>query len=319
MSWIESHQRLRDHPKTALLSKNLNITKAQAIGHLHLLWWWCADYSADGSLNRYTPAQIAEAADWAGNAGEFLQQMADCGFIDRDPLRVHDWQSYRLHFDLGQSKRERNLRLIRRRVKRWRDRNAASNALVTQKTRPTYITNKTLHNKTNSTGLADSPSGVPYPLPDPKTEPKKCLVLSYKSRKGVAYDSREWDKANFARAMAAAGTLLALCKDLASAESCLNDMSAEYDAKSLSWTLETVARNAPDWLKKNGRTDANASRAGLRMAIAQRQSEKSNQGGLVKVSEGPVSLTLRDRPNPESGIKTIGEQPAGRLDEKDLD
>lgn len=149
MGWIESHQSLKNHPKTALLSKKLNITKAQVIGHLHLLWWWCADYSADGLLNRYTPEQIADASDWAGNAGEFLQQMADCGFIDRDPLRVHDWQSYRLHFDLLQSKRERNLRLIRRRVKRWRERNASSNALVTQKTRPKDITIKTLHNQTN--------------------------------------------------------------------------------------------------------------------------------------------------------------------------
>ncbi len=135
-------------------------------------------------------------------------------------------------------------------------------------------------------GIAAAPQ--PYPIPDPKTEPKKCLVLSYKSRKGVPYDNRDWDKTNFARAMAAASGLLSLCKDFASAEECLNDLSVEYETKELSWTLETVARNAADWLKKTGRNDANASRNGLRMAIAKSRPAGKSESPLAKVSEGQI-------------------------------
>ncbi len=165
-----------------------------------------------------------------------------------------------------------------------------------------------------------TPGGVkPYPIPDPITEPRKCLVLSYKSRKGIPYDNRDWDKANFGRCMAASGTLLALCGDLSSAESCLNDLAVEYENKRLSWTLETVARNAPEWLQQNGRTDANASRAGLRLAIAKRKSEGGGQTGLVKIPERAASHALRDRPDSENGVEENGGGPPGGFDDANLD
>lgn len=167
-----------------------------------------------------------------------------------------------------------------------------------------------------------TPAGVkPYQMPDPKTEPRKCLVLSYKSRKGVSYDNRDWDKVNFGRSMVAAGALLGLCQDLGSAENCLNDLGSEYDGKGISWTLETIARNAPEWLNKNGRTDANASRAGLRLAISQRKSESRNQTGLVNVSESTVPATLRDRPDSENGNEESrnGDRTGAELNEPNMD
>lgn len=133
-----------------------------------------------------------------------------------------------------------------------------------------------------------------YPLPDPKTNPKACLVLSYKTRKGIAFDDRGWDKINFGRCMKAAEILLGLCKDFSVAESCLNDMGGEYDAKELTWTLETVARNAPEWLKKNGRIDGNSSRAGLRMAIAERQTKEHGADDMGADASGPASASVRD-------------------------
>lgn len=145
-----------------------------------------------------------------------------------------------------------------------------------------------------------APAGVPYPLPDPKTEPKKCLVLSYKCRKGVPYDNRDWDKLNFSRCMKAAGILLGLCGDLAVAQTCLDDLALEYDSKELSWTLETVARNVGDWLKKKGRINADTSRAGLRMAIAKRKATGSGQEGLVKTAEGAIPIALRAGTDSES-------------------
>jgi len=146
--------------------------------------------------------------------------------------------------------------------------------------------------------LAASPQ--PYPLPEPKTNPKACLVLSFKARKGVPYDNRDWDKANFPRAMKSAGVLLGLCGDLAVAQTCLDALGTEYDEKGLTWTLETVARNAAEWLKRNGRIDANASRAGLRLAIANRRAKDGDGKGLEKVSEGQILDGLRVVENSEN-------------------
>jgi len=151
VAWIESHQSLKNHPKTVMASKTMGISKAQVIGHLHLLWWWCADYAKDGVLEKFSEEQVADAAEWSGDPSDFIEHMANAGFIDRVPLRVHDWGSYRLHYDLLQATRDRKLKQVRRRVKRWRERNADvtqhSNAPVTQCNAPTIKTLKTVHTK----------------------------------------------------------------------------------------------------------------------------------------------------------------------------
>jgi hypothetical protein len=61
MAWLESHQDLRDHPKTARLRRRLGVSLPAAIGHLHLLWWWALTYADDGDLSGYDPDVIADA------------------------------------------------------------------------------------------------------------------------------------------------------------------------------------------------------------------------------------------------------------------
>ena len=164
---------------------------------------------------------------------------------------------------------------------------------------------KKVRSKEKNTSLA-AKAATEYVLPDPKTNPKGCLVLSYKSRQGVPYDNRDWDQANFGRAMVAAGSLLGLCGSLSLAEECLNDLSTEYETKGLSWTLETISRNASQWLKKRGLTNENSSKSGLRMAIARQRSKTENQGGLVKVSEGSVLDAFRDGKDSPGGDQADG-------------
>jgi hypothetical protein len=150
----------------------------------------------------------------------------------------------------------------------------------------------------DSPSLVMAPSGAkPYTLPDPKTNPTACLVVSYKTRKGVAYDHRGWDNANWGRCASAAKCLLSLCGDLQTAEKCMTDLSEGFDAKGLTWTFETLTKHAPDWLKKNGRTNANTSRAGLRNAIAEQQTKRNSENGLEQVSSGEILSSLRDREN----------------------
>ena len=98
MAWIESHQELKDHPKTRKLARHLGITVPAAIGHLHCLWWWALEYAQDGDLSEYDAEDIAEAAMWDGESATFTDALVKAGFIDSaddtDARTIHDWMEY---------------------------------------------------------------------------------------------------------------------------------------------------------------------------------------------------------------------------------
>lgn len=94
MAWIESHQELGRHPKLLRMSQQLRINKAQAVGHLHFLWWWTLDFSPlKGDLSAFTPAEISAASEWPGEPEKFMATLKDVGWIDKDGC-VHDWGKY---------------------------------------------------------------------------------------------------------------------------------------------------------------------------------------------------------------------------------
>ena len=95
MSWIESHQSLRDHPKTRKLARRVG-GLPQAIGLLHMLWWWCMDYAPDGDLSKHDAEDIAIACEWDGEPKKIVDLLVTTGFLDRDKrtLRVHDWTDW---------------------------------------------------------------------------------------------------------------------------------------------------------------------------------------------------------------------------------
>ena len=93
MAWIESHQSLGTHLKLRRLARELRIHRAQAIGHLHFLWWWALDYAPSGNLSAFASAEISAAAEWPGDIGVFHNALKDTGFIDPDGM-IHDWMDY---------------------------------------------------------------------------------------------------------------------------------------------------------------------------------------------------------------------------------
>lgn len=101
--WIESHQSLRKHPKTLRAARALGVCEVHLIGHLHCLWWWAMDYAPDGDLSSYTDTDIAAAAEWDGDAAQFVAALRDAakigdrpGFLEmrEDRLHIHDWWEY---------------------------------------------------------------------------------------------------------------------------------------------------------------------------------------------------------------------------------
>lgn len=96
MAWIESHQSLLTHRKTARLARQLGVSKITAIGHLHALWWWAVDNTAAGDLSSLEAADIADGACWEGDAAAFVEALTYAGFVDADAdgLRLHNWDQY---------------------------------------------------------------------------------------------------------------------------------------------------------------------------------------------------------------------------------
>src|SRR5690242_7335279 len=93
VAWLESHQELANHPKTRKLKRRLGIGTAQAVGHLHMLWWWALDYAQDGDLSRFDLGDICDACEWDGGEHAFMDALVDAGFVDSN-LCIHDWNEY---------------------------------------------------------------------------------------------------------------------------------------------------------------------------------------------------------------------------------
>lgn len=97
MAWIESHQSLKDHPKTRKLARLLGVSTPTAIGHLHCFWWWSLDYASEGDVTRYDEMDLAIGAEWEGDARAFVDAMVTAGFLDSfedGDMQIHDWPEY---------------------------------------------------------------------------------------------------------------------------------------------------------------------------------------------------------------------------------
>ena len=98
MAWIESHQELRHHYKTKRLARELKVTVAAAIGHLHCLWWWAIDFAPDGDLSKFDDYEIADAIGYEGkDPAKAKAALISSGFLDNNSdgaITIHDWYDY---------------------------------------------------------------------------------------------------------------------------------------------------------------------------------------------------------------------------------
>lgn len=96
--WIESHQSLANHPKLKRFAREMSISKQEAIGYLHMLWWWALEYAPKGELiPLYNTDDIADAMEYEGNPDELVRCLIKSGFLDKDndnKVTVHDWYDY---------------------------------------------------------------------------------------------------------------------------------------------------------------------------------------------------------------------------------
>lgn len=105
MAWIESHQSLGTHKKLYRLAAELHITRAQAVGHLHYLWWWALDNAPDGDLSGISDEVLADVSNFLeGRSHRFGKRLLSvcssfgtalrsAGWIGTDG-KLHDWEDY---------------------------------------------------------------------------------------------------------------------------------------------------------------------------------------------------------------------------------
>lgn len=138
MAWIESHTTLRANKKLKPLCDDLGISRAQAIGHLHMLWWWTIEHREDGDLSSLFPRDIADACDWTGKPDTLIKALKKRGWMTQD-MKIKDWMQY-----AGRLIRERE----RGRVRRMSSDASADGPRVKPR-----LPNQTEPNQTVKTGL----------------------------------------------------------------------------------------------------------------------------------------------------------------------
>jgi len=159
MAWIESHQTLARHPKTARLAEELGCSVPCAIGYLHLFWWWALEYAPQGELAMTDALAIEAACMWHRRPNEsrsnplpsrFLSALEAALFLNKSPLEgvlsIHDWMDY-----AGRLVQKREQNTARMRAKRAGVQNTSgARAGAT-------VPNRTVPNRT----VPDSPPIIP--------------------------------------------------------------------------------------------------------------------------------------------------------------
>lgn len=58
------------------------------------LWAYAAENQPDGDFSNYSATEIAHLLGYNGDPDKMLQALLQAGFMDDDPLRIHDWHEF---------------------------------------------------------------------------------------------------------------------------------------------------------------------------------------------------------------------------------
>ncbi len=93
MAWIESHTQTKRHRKNVAMARDLRLKPVWLMGHLHSLWHTVLEQQEDGDLSKWSDHMIADAADFTGNATQFVELLRKHELLD-GARTVHDWLDY---------------------------------------------------------------------------------------------------------------------------------------------------------------------------------------------------------------------------------
>ena len=82
MAWIESKNNLAGHPKLYELARILKISRAQALGHLVMLWNTVAVYD-ENPITNLSASYIVEVSEWTGDQDSFCSALEFTGWVSK--------------------------------------------------------------------------------------------------------------------------------------------------------------------------------------------------------------------------------------------
>lgn len=98
---VELQQSIVGHKKVKKFARALGLRVPdgipQAVGHLCLLWLYCAREAEDGRIDGSMTREAADASGWYDSEEKFFGALKEAGFIDElddGILRAHDWDDY---------------------------------------------------------------------------------------------------------------------------------------------------------------------------------------------------------------------------------
>lgn len=196
MAWIKSHQEIARHPKTRRLARALDITIPQAVGHLHLFWWWALDFADQGDLAGFDANDMADGAMWEGDPHALVDALVDAGYLDRTSeggCRIHDWYEYM--GKLLEQREQAKDRVRKSREKRYAD--------VTRNKRERYAdvtqvlrgkSESKIKSREESLSIESGSEGESSPPPAKRAPPKRKTVIP--ATFALTADMRDWAAEN---------------------------------------------------------------------------------------------------------------------------
>lgn len=58
------------------------------------IWSYASENQPDGCLQQYTPQELAMLIAYQGDGKALLGALLQAGFLDADPIRIHDWEEH---------------------------------------------------------------------------------------------------------------------------------------------------------------------------------------------------------------------------------
>lgn len=89
--WVKIYTNFYTHRKTAKLRAAIG---DDAFWIPPRLWAYAAENQPDGNFSQYSAQEIANLIGYTKDADKMLQAMLQAGFLDSDPVRIHDWQEH---------------------------------------------------------------------------------------------------------------------------------------------------------------------------------------------------------------------------------
>ena len=87
------------HPKFFRLMKLLDLPAYAALGLLESLWHFCARFSPNGAVGKFSDDEIAAGIGWDREPDALVRALVESRWLDEDEdpefrLIVHDWSTY---------------------------------------------------------------------------------------------------------------------------------------------------------------------------------------------------------------------------------